>query len=84
MILIYSEDINPRIDYITRLIFTQILGVEVSFTTNSSKFITSKWINTNRNLVCTKEDGNIVMLDYETKEIVREAKILFLLLLLMI
>jgi translation initiation factor 3 subunit I len=45
------------------------------FKAKSSKYITSKWINTNRNLVCTKEDGSIVMLDYESKEIVKEAKI---------
>ncbi|MBN1986205.1 MAG: polysaccharide deacetylase family protein [Prolixibacteraceae bacterium] len=38
MILFYSEDINPRIDYIARLIFTQILGIEVTFTSNSSRF----------------------------------------------
>lgn len=42
---------------------------------NSSKFVTCKWINTNRNLVCTKEDGSICMIDYDTKDIVREAKI---------
>lgn len=38
MILFYSEEINPRIDYIARLIFTQILGIEVTFTSNSSHF----------------------------------------------
>ncbi|QGY43862.1 hypothetical protein GM418_09390 [Maribellus comscasis] len=38
MILFYSEEINPRIDYIARLIFTQILGNEVVFTSNSSSF----------------------------------------------
>ena len=38
MILIYSEEITPRIDYIFRLIFTQILQVEISFTTNSADF----------------------------------------------
>ena len=41
----------------------------------SSKYNTCRWINTNRNLVCTREDGTIVMIDYETKEIVKEAKI---------
>lgn len=38
MILIYSEEITPRIEYIAQLIFTQILQVEVAFTTNSSNF----------------------------------------------
>ncbi len=38
MILFYSEEINPRINYTARLIFTQILGIEVTFTTNSSEF----------------------------------------------
>ncbi len=38
MILFYSEDINSRIDYVARLIFKQILGIEVTYTTNSSKF----------------------------------------------
>ncbi|NQU55309.1 MAG: hypothetical protein HQ522_22550 [Bacteroidetes bacterium] len=38
MILVYSEEITPRIKYIAELIFTQILQVEVTFTTNSSDF----------------------------------------------
>jgi len=38
MILIYSEEITPRIEYITRLIFTQIHRVEISFTNNSAEF----------------------------------------------
>jgi hypothetical protein len=38
MILIFSEEITPRIEYITQLIFTQILQVEVAFTSNSSDF----------------------------------------------
>jgi translation initiation factor 3 subunit I len=45
------------------------------FKAKSSKYITSKWINTNKNLVCTKEDGSITMIDFETKEILREKKI---------
>ncbi len=42
MIVIYSEEITPRLDYIARLIFTQILQVKVEFTTNSSEFSKSK------------------------------------------
>jgi hypothetical protein len=38
MILIYSEEITPRIEYIAQLIFTQILQIEVAFTTNSADF----------------------------------------------
>ncbi len=38
MVLIYSEEITPRIEYIFKLIFAQILRVEVTFTTNSSEF----------------------------------------------
>ena len=41
MILIYSNEINPRIEYIFRLIFTDILRVEVSFTTKSGEFLKS-------------------------------------------
>ena len=41
MILIYSEEITSRLNYIANLIFTQILKVEISFTTNSSEFIKS-------------------------------------------
>jgi hypothetical protein len=38
MLLIYSEEITPRIEYIAQLIFTQILNIEVAFTSNSSEF----------------------------------------------
>lgn len=39
MILVYSEEITPRIEYIFKLIFVQILRVEVSFTTNPHEFL---------------------------------------------
>ena len=42
MILLYTEEITPRIEYIAKLIFTQILQVEVSFTNNSSEFLISE------------------------------------------
>jgi hypothetical protein len=42
MILIYTDDLTPRIEYISRLIFTTILQSEVSFTTISSEFLKSK------------------------------------------
>ena len=38
MILIYVKKINPRIEYISKLIFNQILQTEISFSTNSSEF----------------------------------------------
>lgn len=38
MILLYSEEITPRIEYISQVIFTQILQAEVLFTTNISNF----------------------------------------------
>lgn len=38
MILIYAQKINPRIEYISKLIFTTILQVDVAFTANSSEF----------------------------------------------
>ncbi|MCD6355071.1 MAG: polysaccharide deacetylase family protein [Prolixibacteraceae bacterium] len=42
MILIYSEEITSRLEYTARLIFTGILKIEVSFTTNSAKFKASE------------------------------------------
>ena len=42
MILIYSEEITPRLDYIAHLIFNRILQVEISFTTNSVDFVNSE------------------------------------------
>ena len=41
MILIYTEKLNPRIEYIFRLIFNIILGKQVAFTTKTNKFITT-------------------------------------------
>ncbi len=38
MILIYAEEITPRIEYIFKLMFTQIVKVEIAFTTNSLEF----------------------------------------------
>lgn len=41
MILVYSEEITARFDYITNLIFAQILQVEIKLTTNSAEFLKS-------------------------------------------
>lgn len=42
MILIYADELNPRIEYISKLIFTTILQNEVSFTQKSAEFLKSK------------------------------------------
>jgi hypothetical protein len=42
MILIYTDELNPRIKYIAKLIFTTILQNEVSFTSKSSEFLKSE------------------------------------------
>ncbi|WP_340112245.1 polysaccharide deacetylase family protein [Maribellus mangrovi] len=38
MILIYVKKVNPRIEYISKLIFNQLLQTEFAFSTNSSEF----------------------------------------------
>ena len=42
MILIYSEKITQRLDYITSLIFNQILQVEIKLTTDSDYFLNTE------------------------------------------
>ena len=42
MILLYSDEITPRLAYVAQLIFKQILQMEVVFTTNSSDFMKSE------------------------------------------
>jgi hypothetical protein len=41
MILIYTDELNPRIDYTCRLIFSRILGSEILFTLNPDDLSTS-------------------------------------------
>ena len=38
MILFYSDEVNPRIEYIAKLIFANILQTEIAFTQNSAEF----------------------------------------------
>ena len=38
MILFYSDEVNPRIEYIAKLIFSNILQTEIAFTQNSAEF----------------------------------------------
>lgn len=42
MLLFYTDEINPRIEYTAHLIFNQILGIEVAFTVRSSEFLNSE------------------------------------------
>lgn len=42
MILIYVQKVNPRIEYISKLIFAQILNIEFAFITNSAEFKKAK------------------------------------------
>jgi hypothetical protein len=41
MILFYTDELNPRIEYIVRLIFTDILKTDVSFTSSAVQFRSS-------------------------------------------
>jgi len=38
MLLFYSNEVTPRVEYIVNLIFKQILQIEVQITSNSSEF----------------------------------------------
>ena len=38
MILFYSEEITPRMEYVASVLFRNILNVEIEFTSNSSEF----------------------------------------------
>jgi translation initiation factor 3 subunit I len=46
-----------------------------SITSTSSKYVMSKWMNLNKNLICSKEDGVLQMIDYASSEIVNEKQI---------
>ena len=41
MVLFYAEKLNPRIEYAARLIFSDILKVDISFSTESEQFLNS-------------------------------------------
>lgn len=43
MVLIYSEEITQRFEYITRLIFNQILQVEIKYTIDSGDFLNAEF-----------------------------------------
>lgn len=42
MILVFSEKITPRLEYIARFIFSEILQTDILFTTNASEFRASR------------------------------------------
>ena len=42
MLLFYTDEINPRIEYTARLLFNQILDTELAFTNKSTEFQKSK------------------------------------------
>lgn len=42
MILVYTEELTPRVEYIFKVFFNQIYKSEISFTTNSSDFVKSE------------------------------------------
>jgi len=46
-----------------------------TFKAPQSKFCMGKWINLNKNILCSREDGVIQMIDYTTGEIIRQNKI---------
>lgn len=75
MILVYSEEITPRIEYIFQLIFVQILRIEVSFTTNPHEFLYSESPKINysqkkfRDEIYIKPHGLLSQKNIETVEI---------------
>lgn len=42
MLLFYTDELNPRIEYTARFIFKEILDTEVAFTTKSTEFLKSE------------------------------------------
>tara|TARA_Y100000589_G_scaffold84159_1_gene78115 strand:- start:28284 stop:29597 length:1314 start_codon:yes stop_codon:yes gene_type:complete len=41
MLIVYTHNLTPRVRYVFRQIFTQILGLEISFTTDKVSFLNS-------------------------------------------
>jgi translation initiation factor 3 subunit I len=46
-----------------------------SFTSSASKFVSCKWMNLNKNILCSREDGWLQMIDYDSGETLRENQI---------
>ena len=42
MVLIYAEKITPRLNYITRLLLGDLMGLEVRYTTNEEEYLQAK------------------------------------------
>lgn len=43
-----------------------------SIQSTKSKFVNCKWMNLNQNLLCSREDGVLQMIDYDTMTVVKE------------
>jgi translation initiation factor 3 subunit I len=43
-----------------------------SFTSTKSKYANCRWINLNKNILCSREDGVLQMIDFESGNIVKE------------
>ena len=65
MLIIYCDTISARIEYIFKLIFKDILGVDVSFTTDKDDFTNSSLpkINYSKNRI-TKEELFFYSVDF--------------------
>jgi translation initiation factor 3 subunit I len=46
-----------------------------SIVSTSSKYVMSKWINLNKNIVCSREDGIMQLIDYKTSEVIVEKQV---------
>ena len=46
-----------------------------SLTSSVSKFMSCKWMNLNKNIVCSREDGALQLIDYESGITIKENKI---------
>jgi translation initiation factor 3 subunit I len=46
-----------------------------SFSPSGSKYVMSKWINLNTNLLSTREDGVLELMNYQTGDIVKQAQV---------
>ena len=38
MLIVYTHNLTPRVRYVFKQIFTQILGIEITFTTDKISF----------------------------------------------
>ena len=43
MLIVYTHNLTPRVRYVFKQIFTQILGIEITFTTDKISFLNSRF-----------------------------------------